>query len=145
MRNLLLVAASLLAGCVSVIDAQNSVGSEYVSQNTTEVTYRNLVRAMNECYPQGFTIASNYFPEAKEGEITLFSASEVARFDYLKAVVKTQGGGSVVTLKRHSRYKGFESAMPDWIAGSATSCPYGTRPEPRPPGSEINQNTKPVH
>lgn len=144
MRTLIWLAPALFAGCVSVIDAQNSVGSEYLSTLPSEATYRNVVRSMNECYPQGFTIASNYFPEAKEGEITLFAASEVARFDYVKVTTKAQGSGSLVTLKRHSRYRGFEAAMQGWLVGAAEICPYGTRSEPRPSGSELNQNNMPV-
>ncbi|CAA2106091.1 hypothetical protein [Variovorax paradoxus] len=143
MRTFVFLASVLLAGCVSVIDAQNSVASEFTSPLSSEAAFRNVVHSMNECYPQGFTIASNYFPEAKEGEITLFAVSEVARFDYVKVTTKAHSNGTFVTLKRHSRYRGFEAAMPGWLAGTATSCPYGTRSEPRPPGSELNQNHMP--
>jgi hypothetical protein len=99
---------------------------------------------MKECYPEALTISSNFFPEAKEGEIEMTAVNDLGNVPFGKWLVRPAGSTSTVEMTRSKRHKGFEEALPGWIIGSSTICPYGTRSDPRPPGSELSQQNMPV-
>lgn len=136
--------AMALSACTTVLGPENTVRSSYPSPHSSEKTYRNILAVMRDCYPMGVAIGASYFPEAKEGELRLSARADTYSFDWLIADVKPLGSGSRVDLRRHSRFEKFDAVMPKWIEGDLTECPYGTRPDPRPPGSETNQNNMPV-
>ncbi|CAA2107700.1 hypothetical protein [Variovorax paradoxus] len=133
-----------VVGCVQPLNPDNSVTTTASSRHTSEQTYRNLLRVMKECYPDYLTIRSNYFPEAKEGEIEIFGGNEFGNIPVGTWAVKPAATGAVVTQVRSWRNSRLDAVLPQWIEGDATNCPYGSRSEPRPPGSELNQNNMPV-
>jgi hypothetical protein len=139
-----LVLVSVVAtGCVSTLDASNSVPFEIKSPYSSETTYRNIVRALNECYPVSSTIAAQYYPEAREGEIKFSGTADSVRLDYISALVKPSESGATVLFNRHKWYQGFEEAAIPWIEGKITRCPYSATRDPRPPGSVTNQQNMP--
>lgn len=141
---LLISAAAMLGGCVSILDSTNSVPFEVESPYSSETTYRNIVRALNECYPTDSTIAAQYFPEAKEGEVRFSGTADGVRLDYINALIKPSTSGSKVLFNRHKWYQGFEESAPPWIDGKITRCPYSVTKDPKPPGSVLNQQNMPI-
>jgi len=136
--------AIMLTACGAPLTSENSVISSTPSLLSSEATFRNMLRAMKECYPDALTVSSNYFPEAKEGEIELTMVSDFGNIPFAKWLVQPLPSGAKVQLTRRTRSTGFEEALPVWISGSSAVCPYGTKSDPRPPGSETSQQTMPV-
>jgi hypothetical protein len=128
----------------STLTPDNSVTVTAASRHNSEQTYRNLLRVIKDCYPDGFVTRSNFFPEAKEGEIDLFTQHELGNTSFATWSVKPDAGGAIVNLTRRKRFTGHQDVLPEWIEGDARNCPHGTRFEPRPPGSELNQNIMPA-
>lgn len=134
----------VVSGCGSQLGPGNSVTASVASKHSSEATFRNLLAVAKDCYPDAITIRSNYFPEAKEGEIELLSVNDFGNRQFATFLVKPAASGSVVTMTRMARHKSYDEALPEWINGNARLCPIGTRSEPRPPGSDLNQNNMPV-
>lgn len=131
MRLILCAAAVALTGCASamLVTPENAVPMTATSIAGSERTYRNVLTAMRECYPAGRTIESNYFPEAKEGEITLAVVQDLYRVEFAKLKVLPAGDRSRVEMLTNRNFKGFDAALAQWVKGDAGSCPYGTRAE----------------
>jgi hypothetical protein len=135
-----------LAGCstVSSITPANSIELRASSPSSSERTFRAMLPVLRDCYPVKFAIDSNYFPDAKEGEITLAVQNDSARLEMAKMTITQQGAGSIVTMRRPTSYDGFDKALPEWVKGNDGGCPLGTRPDPQPSGSAKNANNYPV-
>jgi len=141
----LIAVCATLSGCGGgQLAPDNSVTSTVASTRSSEVTYRNILKVTKDCYPDAVTVRSNYFPEAKEGEIELLSVHELGNNQFAVLLVKPTPNGSLVTMTRKTRHKAFDEALPEWVDGNSRLCPIGTRSEPRPPGSDTNQNIMPV-
>jgi hypothetical protein len=118
-----------LAGCTTTsnITAANSTEIRASSPNSSERTFRAMLPVLRDCYPVKFAIDSNYFPDAKEGEITLAVQGETARLEMAKMIIAQQGSGALVTMRRPKNYDGFDNAFPEWVKGNDGGCPLGTR------------------
>lgn len=138
------VMATLLVGCYGPLGPDNSSTSTIASKHSSEQTFRNLVRVLKDCFPDNMTIRSNFFPEAKEGEIDAFGVSEFGNIPFGTWTIKPAPSGATVTQVRSTRNPKVDAVLPEWIEGNSRQCPYGTRSDPRPPGSELNQNNMPV-
>ena len=128
-------ALSALAGCTTVsnITPANSIELRATSPASSERTFRAMLPVLRDCYPVKFAIDSNYFPEAREGEITLAVQNDSARLEMARMTITPQGAGSIVTMRRPTNYAGFDKAFPEWVKGNDGGCPLGTRAEaPRP-------------
>lgn len=101
---------------------------------------------MKECYPEAMTIRPTYFPEAREGEIDLIGGNEFGAIPFGTWTVKPTSTGAIVTQVRTTRRLAtrLDATLPEWIEGNSRECPDGTRSDPRPPGSELNQNNIPI-
>lgn len=147
MKEFLLAAAAAVVctGCAGPLGPANSITTTVSSRHSSEQTFRNLLRVMKECYPDGLTIRPTFFPEAKEGEIDIIGGNEFGAIPFGTWTVKPSASGSIVTQVRSTRTPArLDATLPEWIEGSSRECPGGTRSEPRPPGSELNQNNMPV-
>lgn len=147
MRTMLVVSAMtvLLSGCVGPLTADNSVTTTAASKHSAERTFRNMLRVMKECYPDGLTIRANFFPEAKEGEIDIYYANDFGNIPFASWYVSPVAASATVKQVRRNRSPDkLDATLPEWIEGDATNCPGGSRFEARPPGSELNQNNMPV-
>lgn len=139
------IACVAIGGCATPLGPDNSITISVASPHSSEQTFRNLLKVMKDCYPDSLTIRANYFPEAKEGEIDLYTANDFGNIPFGTWTVKPASAGSTVTQVRSTRTgKQLDATLPEWIDGNAQRCPHGTRSEPRPPGSELNQNHMPV-
>lgn len=144
-RNALIASVVLLAGCAGPLTADNSVTTTAVSKHSSEQTFRNMLRVMKECYPDGLVIRPTFFPEAKEGEIDIYYANDFGNIPFASWYVSPSSTGATVKQVRRNRSPSkLDLTLPEWIEGDATNCPGGSRFEPRPPGSELNQNNMPV-
>lgn len=116
-----------LAGCSTLITPENAARSTTASSVGSERTYRNILSAMRECYPTAMTMESNYFPEAKEGEITLVHIYDTSRIEFAKLKVVPAGDRAAVLMDTNKKFAEIETAMPQWVKGDAGPCPFGTR------------------
>jgi len=125
-------AVALLAGCASPLDKSNSATSTYSSTLSSERTYRNMLGALRECFPiGGVVIESNYYPEAKEGELNVAAIADAYyRIDHAKFKIVPTPTGSLVETTRRADMPKISAAVPEWAAGKDGGCPYGTRWEP---------------
>lgn len=139
-----LIFSAAIAGCAGPLGPDNSVTSTTSSRHSSEQTFRNLLRVMKDCYPDSMTIRSNFFPEAKEGEIELFSGNDFGNIPFANWTVKPAPTGSTVTQVRSTRTRGLDASLSEWVDGNSRQCPHGTRSDPRPSGSELSPNTMPV-
>lgn len=142
------VAAALLAGCSFALPltAENATTTTFDSRHSTERTFRNVLAAMRDCYPVGFTVEQTYFPEAKEGEITLAAIDTTYRVESIKLKFQQRGDAAVASLmKRSNAPKTWDAAVQRWIEGDSAQCPGGTRSDPRPSGSETSHHSTPVN
>ena len=147
MRLFFAVAAlAALAGCTTTsnITTANSTELRAASPSSSERTFRAMLPVLRDCYPVKFAIDANYFPEAKEGEITLAVQNDSARLEMAKMKITQQGAGALVTMRRPTNYDGFDKAFPEWVRGNDGGCPLGTRPDPQPSGSARSANNYPV-
>lgn len=147
MKLLILAAAlAMAAGCTTTsnITQANSTELRASSPTSSERTFRAMLPVLRDCYPVKFAIDSNYFPDAKEGEITLAVQNDSARLEMAKMAITPQGTGSIVTMRRPKNYDGFDKAFPEWVKGNDGGCPLGTRPDPQPSGSAKSANNYPV-
>lgn len=141
----LCIACALIGGCAAPLGPNNSITTSASSPHSSEQTFRNLLRVMKDCYPDSLTIRANYFPEAKEGEIDIYTANDFGNIPFGTWTVKPAPSGSNVTQVRSTRTsKELDATLAEWIEGNSRRCPHGTRSDPRPPGSELNQNNMPV-
>lgn len=139
------IITALLVGCSRPLTPDNSVTVVADSKHSSERAFRNLLRVMKECYPDSLTIRANFYPEAKEGELDVFQVNDFGNIPVGTWYVAPKGSGSSVKLVRFKRaHSRLDTVLPEWIEGDSTNCPNGTRFEPRPPGSELNQNNMPV-
>lgn len=143
-RIALIACVVLLVGCVGPLTAENSVTTTADSKHSSEQTFRNMLRVIKDCFPDYVTIRSNFFPEAKEGEIELSGGNEWGTIPIGDWTIKPAEGGSTVTQRRSTRVPKLDAVLTQWVEGDSRQCPYGTRSDPRPPGSELNQNNMPV-
>ena len=94
--------ASLLAACVlasgcAATGPENSSVATLTSPLTSEATFRNLNRMVQSCL-DNFAIQSLYYPEAKEGEITLKSKGDIFTATWIAIMVKPDNSGSTAGL-----------------------------------------------
>jgi len=122
-------AIAALCGChtAMLLTPENTTKVVVESKAGSERTFRNMLAAMKECFPSGYTIESNYFPEAREGEVNLAALSETTRVDFAKFVVAPVDASARVTMSRRTNFPDFDRALPAWIDGKDGDCPYGTR------------------
>lgn len=135
MGRLLICALLPLAGCsyTHSLAPKNSKSISEASPLSSEQTYRAMLPVLRDCYGAGMVIESNYFPEAKEGEILIAMTGETVRVEFAKMTIAPSGSGSVVTMVRRTglaNADGFDQALPEWILGKDGRCPLGTKYEP---------------
>jgi hypothetical protein len=130
-----LVALSLVAGCAytSLISPTNSKSVVQASAASSEQTYRTMLPVLRECFPTLTAIESNYFPDAKEGEIMVARSTDNVRIELAKMTISPAGTGSTVTMMRHPGFDKLDAVLPAWVNGKDGGCPYGTRVEPPMP------------
>ncbi len=144
MKWILAVVAVVCAGCsVPPLSDQNSIDVAASSATSSERTYRTVLGIMRTCYPTQYLIESNFFPEAKEGEIALFQAAE-PRVHFFTMKIAQEAGGANVMMKRRDGFEKFDAALPQWVSGAEGGCPYGTKFDPRPPGSVLSPQNNPI-
>lgn len=135
------VAASALTGCAMTLRPDNATTVVVESPNSVERTYRNILGVIEVCYPVLHTVESNYFPEAKEGVVSLSTANEHSRIWFFKLTVSTVDGKTQMRMQRRSNFPKFSESLAAWADGKEGGCPYGSKDEPRPPGSaQTHQN-----
>ncbi|MDM0024108.1 hypothetical protein [Variovorax saccharolyticus] len=130
MKALLLISLAVLAGCAMPLTPENSTRETRTSEVGSERTYRNLLTVMRECFPDGVTIEPVYFPEAKEGEITVLGGDPSTRIEILRMQIAPSGDKATVTFQRRHRATVIVAAYGPWMAGKDAGCPGGTRVEP---------------
>lgn len=144
---LLIAASSLLAGCsyTSTLKPDTAIETVQMSAAPSEETFRTILPMLRECYPINMAVESNYFPEAKEGEIAIAMTTTNVRVEFARMFISPAGTGSKVRMQRAKNFEAFDKALPAWIAGADGDCPYGTRPKrfDDPPGL-VRTNANPL-
>ncbi|WP_143694697.1 hypothetical protein [Variovorax sp. JS1663] len=110
-----------------LLTPENSSKVVVQSKTTSEQTYRALLGALRECWPISATIEPNYFPDAKEGDITLATIGQSVRIDIAKFEIRPSGAAASVSMLTRSNNKRFDDALPAWVEGRDGGCPLGTR------------------
>ena len=128
-----LLAVLALVGCAIPLTEHNATSVTAASPVSVEQTYRNVLSVIEVCYPALHTVESNYFPEAKEGVISLSTANEYSRVWFFKMKVAAINGRTVMSMQRRSNFPDFGGAMPAWAIGDEGGCPYGNKHDPKPP------------
>lgn len=126
-------AAALIAGCSMPLSSFDTTVVTTPSPVSAERTYRNVLGAMRVCYPSLYTVESNYFPEAKEGELILAYPFDYGRAEYFKATIAPAAEGAIVSMTRRSNFPKFDEGMRAWVTGGEGGCPYGTKSDPKVP------------
>ena len=131
MRLVLATAAVVLtAGCASPLTVGNSQQTSVQSTASSEATYRALLPVLKECFPTQFAIESNYFPDAREGEVTIAATGDGSfRIEYAKLKVTPAPSGSTVAMTYKANFPKLAPVLPQWVAGKDGGCPYGSRVE----------------
>lgn len=120
-----LIAASLTvmaaaSGCAPT-GPDNSSSILIESPLSSEATFRNLNKAIRQCYT-GFEFHSNYFPEAKEGEISLRSRGDIFQAVWIAVVVKPAPNGATAEVTYRNFYEPLTKPMTDWATGRGDAC-----------------------
>lgn len=126
---LAMVTGLALSGCTSLITPSNSTAVVQASLSSSERTYRAVLGMLNECFPTDMSIESNYFPDAREGEITVAMKADFVRVDVAKIAFAPAGDGSTVKMMRNTSLDKLDKALPEWVNGKDGGCPYGSRYE----------------
>ncbi|MDN8617830.1 hypothetical protein [Variovorax ginsengisoli] len=132
MRSILAAVAALSLGAcsfTSTLAPNNSKSMVEASPASSERTYRTILPVLRDCFPINTAIESNYFPEAREGDIVVAMSTENVRVELLKLAIAPANSGASVKMTRNQNYDKFDKALAAWIDGKDGGCPYGTRVE----------------
>ena len=116
----------LLAGCASnypLEEAKTATVSTQV-ELSSEATYRRMLGIVKEqCFRM--VTEAQYFPEAKEGEISLVTRHDnTVKLTWARFEIKPAAAGATVFLIYRTGFPDFAKTGMDWAAGVATPCPY---------------------
>lgn len=116
-----LIAACILATSCAATGPDNSSEATLTSQLSSEATFRNLNRMVQSCL-DNFDIQSLYYPEAKEGEITLKSKGDIFTATWIAILVKPDKSGSTAAVTYRHIYEVYVKPMQAWATGDKTTC-----------------------
>lgn len=125
------LAAMALAGC-AYNDVRTEENSSRISQSSpvsSERTYRNLMGALQACYQSGMLVQGQYYPEAREGEITVATVADNVHAEFFRLKVAPAAGGATVAMLRRPKTDKFDGALKEWVGGRDGDCPAGSRYE----------------
>jgi hypothetical protein len=114
------IMATLIAGCAAT-GPENSQRTNIASPLTSEATFRNLNRMVQTCL-DNFAIQAMFYPEAKEGEITLKSRGDIFTATWIAITVKPASTGATAEVIYRNIYEIYTKPMQSWATGEKTSC-----------------------
>lgn len=109
-----------LAGCAAT-SQDNSTTVEFQTALSSEATFRNLTKPVRDCF-HGHAFTSNFYPEAKEGEITVRSGGDIFVMAFVHLLVAPAGTGSKVTMTFRNTLKPLFANAPAWAKGETAAC-----------------------
>lgn len=115
-----------LMGCAAnyPLEESNPQQSTFQVGTSSEITYRTILGlSKDKCYK--FIAEAQYYPEAKEGDITLVTLlnSGKIKMTWIRFDIKPMGAGSMVTITYRKGMQEFKDAGLSWAKGEAAACP----------------------
>lgn len=110
-----------VAGCAAT-GPENSDKMVISTALSSEQTFRNLNKPIRECFTS-FAFNSNFYPDAKEGEITLMSKGDIFQAVWIAVDVKPTPTGSSATVTYRRVFEPYTKTMNEWAQGRPAACP----------------------
>jgi len=116
--------AVAISGCANFTLEEAKTQQNTVNiQTSSEAAYRKLTDAAKErCYT--LQVEAQYYPEAREGVISLVTRSDTLRFTWVKFEVKPAGADATITTTYRMDFPKFSNAAAAWSRDSSAPCPY---------------------